>query len=508
MNYKESRLVNSLRNVVFGLLKYSVSIIFPFITRTVIIYSMGKEYVGINSLFSSILQVLSLSELGFSNAIVFYMYAPIAKGDTDKVCSLLNLFRKIYRICGFVILGVGIAISPFVDRLIKGDYPASINIYFVFIMLVFNTALSYFFCGYKTALFIAYQRSDIESKVQIFSNLLMNLLQILVIVFFHNYYLFVICMLCATLFSNYLLYYFSKKHFPQIKSQGVLDTYEKKNIYAKVKALFGHQLDAVIINSVDNIVISTFLGLNVLTNYSNYYFIVNAVISIVIMIANSFVASIGNGIAVDSVDDNYSFFMTFNYAIGLINIVCSSLMIVLYQDFMYIWMGTDGLLGLSTVICLVLSFYCRQMRRGVLTYKNAIGIWQEDKFKPYVAAITNLILNIVLVNMIGLNGVVISTIISVIFIETPWETIILFKVYFKKGLKKFIFSQIYVGIKLVLVGFVSYFVLRLFIVESIWGFALKLLSSCVFVVFITILFSIWDKELVKILKIIKRVFHL
>lgn len=489
-----SRLSNSIRNIIFGLLKYSISIVIPFFIRTILIYKIGTEYAGVSSLFSSILQVLNLTELGFSSAVVYALYKPIAENNKEKISAYLALFKKIYRICGLIILGLGIFLCPFLKYLIKGNYPSDINLYFVFIVQLLNSSISYLFCGYKSAIFIAFQRNDIESKAQIIGNLFLYLSQVCSIIIFRNYYLYVISNLLSTILNNILYDIFSRKLFVIEKEFEPISDSEKKELYTNVGALFGHQLDAVIITSADNVVISSFIGLNFVTIYNNYYYIISALISILIMIANSFVASIGNSIAIETKDKNYDNFIKFSYAFGFINNVCTIILLALFQDFMAIWMGKGMLFEFDTVLLLVFSLYIRQIRRTVLTYKNAIGLWKYDKYKPYIAAILNLVINILLVKIIGINGVIISTILSMILVEFPWETKVLHNHYFEKKQNKFYYIQLNLLIKFMVSASLIYYFSTFIPANSIGVFLIKLLIVSILTLGLMIIISVKDIE--------------
>ena len=265
--------------------------------------------------------------------------------------------------------------------------------------------------------------------------------------------------------------------YPEVKTVGKLKESEKNHLLKKIGTLFGHQLDAVIITSADNIVISTFLGLSILTIYGNYNIIVNAVISMLIMIAHSFGASIGNSLATETKEKNYNNFIDFSYMLINLSGICAILMFTLFQDFMKIWMGEKMILDSKLVFLLCLSFFIRMAKRPGNTYKVEQGLWDADMLKPYIAGIVNLILNLILVQFIGLYGVVISTIISLGLIEKPWETYVLFKYYFENGLKKYIFMQIYSIFKLFFIGVVAYFVSNLFHSGNIVSFVENVINN-------------------------------
>ena len=164
---KIERAKNATRNVVFGFLLKIYTLIFPFIMRTAMIYWMGVEYLGLNSLFTSILQVLNLAELGVGSAMVFSMYKPIAADDDEEICALMKLYKIYYRVIGCVVLGVGLVLLPFLDKLISGEVPNDINIYILYLLNLGATVLTYWLFAYRNSLFQAYQREDIISKVSI-----------------------------------------------------------------------------------------------------------------------------------------------------------------------------------------------------------------------------------------------------------------------------------------------------------------------------------------------------
>ena len=187
-----SRTKNAARNVLFGLINKIIVLLFPFAIRAIIIQTLGSEYLGLNSLFTSILQVLNLAELGFNSAVVYSMYKPIAENDTNTICALMNLYRKIYRIIGIIVVVVGLILLPFLSYLIKGSYPTDINIYILYIIYLFNTGLTYFLFAYKSALLTAHQRSDVISNVQSIAFILQYVIQIIILLKTKNYYMFVI----------------------------------------------------------------------------------------------------------------------------------------------------------------------------------------------------------------------------------------------------------------------------------------------------------------------------
>ncbi|MEB2629681.1 polysaccharide biosynthesis C-terminal domain-containing protein [Peribacillus frigoritolerans] len=427
---KIDRKLNSTRNFIFGLINRLVSLLLPFVLRTIMIYTLGVEYLGLSSLFSSILLTLSLAELGFGSAIVYSMYKPIAEDDKAKICALLNLYKKFYRLIGCILLAIGLCITPFLEHLIKGSYPNDTNLYLLYFIYLGNTVISYFLFAYKQSLLIAYQRNDILSNIGTVTNFALYFLQIVILLMFKNYYLYIIILPISTVINNIIISKIVNKKYPGYICSGSVGTEDLKDIKKRVGALVGHRLSGTVVKSADNLVISAWLGLTILAVYNNYFIIITAIIGILSVINTAITPSIGNSIVVEKVEKNYRdfnmVFLLYAWLVGWSTIT----LIVLLQPFMILWMGRNMLLPFSTVLLFGTYFYILLIRQTVLIYKDAAGMWWSDRYKPYIEAITNLVLNITLVNYIGINGVLISTIVSMVLVAIPWETYALFKNYF------------------------------------------------------------------------------
>ena len=249
------RTKNATRNIVFGSFMKAYQMIIPFLMRTAMIYFMGVQYLGLNSLFVSILQVLNLAELGVGNAMVFSMYKPIVEDDEMTICSLMRLYRTYYRIIGSIIAVVGIAVTPFIPKLIKGDIPAELNIYILYLLNLAATVLSYWLFAYKNSLLQAHQRTDVSSIITVITNTLQYGLQLLIILFFKNYYLYIIVVLATQIFNNILTAIIVTRMYPKYKPVGRLEKKEIKKINGRIKDMFTGKIGSIILNSADTIVI-------------------------------------------------------------------------------------------------------------------------------------------------------------------------------------------------------------------------------------------------------------
>lgn len=426
---KIERIKNTSRNMIYGVALQILKLGVPFLMRTVMIYLLGIEYLGLNSLFTSVLSVLNLAELGVGSAMVYSMYKPIAEDDTDKICALMLLYKKYYRIIGIVIFILGVLLVPFIPELINGDVPADMNVYVLYLLNLFATVFSYWLFAYKGSILQAHQRNDVISKVTLATDGIKYLAQLLVLVTVKDYYLYVIVILLTQILNNIITAFFAQKMYPQYRARGGLSQKEQRIINCRIRDLFTAKLGTVIVYSSDTIVISAFLGLRILAIYQNYYYLFTAVTAMITIIYTSVRAGLGNSIIVDNKEKVFADFKKFLLIIVWIAGFCSTCFLCLYQPFMELWVGSDLLMGFGVVVCLVIYFFVHCLNTFLNSYKDASGIWHEDRFRPLVEAMTNLILNIVLVNIIGLYGIVLSTIFSMLLVA-PWLIYNLFKLIF------------------------------------------------------------------------------
>lgn len=477
---KLERKKNSVRNIKAGMMNKLITILIPFIMRTILIKVLGSEYLGLSSLFTALLQVLSLSELGIGSAMVFELYEPIAKNDKKRICELQKLYKIVYKIIGTVILTLGIILLPFIENFIKGGYPADINLYALYVLYLLNSSVSYVLFAYKTTLLSAYQRRDILLNVGTIVHILLYSVQIICLINFKNYYAYVIWLPIFTIIENILNAIYVNKEYPEYRPVGKLEKTEIKNIFIKVRDLFGHKLSSVVTVSIDTIIISTFLGLNMVTIYNNYYYLLSAISGVLDIIYQGVLAGIGNSIASETKQKNKNDFNKFSFINSWIVGWCSICFLCLYQPMIKIWLGDAFLLPFSSVILLCIYFYVWKIRQSVLVYKDAAGMWNIDKIKPYVEIIINLILNIILVQFIGINGIILATIISMLCISLPWENKKFFKEYFNESTVEYYKKMLLYLIVTILGAFITYSICNLIIVQGVSGFIMKILI-CVFV---------------------------
>lgn len=474
------RTVNSIRNTVTGALTKVILIVLPFIVRTIIIRIIGIEYAGLNSLFTSILQILSFSELGLSTAVAFSLYKPITDGDKETIGALLNLIKRLYYIVGLVILILGVSLMPFLPHLISGTYPADINLYILYSIFLFNTVVSYFLFSYRSVLLQAAQRKDVENVISAINTLVFGGAQILTLLLTKNYYIYVSVIPLMTISENLIRFFVVKKMYPELRVTGSIDAHKKKEVVQKLKELIGHRLCGIIVASTDSVIISSFLGLTAVGVYSNYFFVINALMGFIDIFHASLTASIGNSLIKESREKNFKDFKMLTFVnfwlVGWMSITC----LCLYQHFITVWVGEELLLPLSSVILFVVYLYSWKAKDMLCVYKNAAGDWGSDFWKPYVVSALNIVLDIILVNYIGVNGVLLATILSVPVISLPWETHVFFKRVFKEKESLYYLTILVTTVVIVGVGAGTYFLCDLLPSDGFGWLAAKL-GICVVV---------------------------
>lgn len=457
---KLERAKNAKRNGLWGMISRLVGLLLPFLSRTVIINILGAEYLGLNGLFTSILTVLNLTELGFGSAIVYSMYKPIATGDDDLVCALLNLYRKIYKFIGVSIIILGMLVMPFVRKLINGEIPSDVNIYILFGLYIINTAASYLLFAYKRSLIHACQRDDVTSKITITTDVLLNTTQIVSLIITHNYYWFVILQILTVLVSNIINSYCADKLFPQYCCKGKLSKELKNDIKQRVAGLMVIKIAAVSRNALDSIIVSAMLGLQAVAMYNNYYYIINALSSILLVLMNAIAAGVGDSVAVESENKNLEDMLNINFLYMTISGFCLACLVSMYQQFMKIWVGDEFLFSEIIMILFSLYFILQKIGDVQAQYFDAAGLWWHGKWRGVIEAGFNLLLNIMLGYYFGVIGIVLATIITIIFINFPLSTYYTFKFYFKQKMSLFILEQVLIILKIIFCSGICYFIVE------------------------------------------------
>lgn len=429
-----NRSKNAKRNIVSGLINKVLTIMLPFLIRTILIRELGAEYLGLSGLFTAILQVLNMSELGFSSAIVFSLYKPMAEDNKDEICSLLAFYRFVYKFVGCVILLLGLCILPFLKFFINGSYPNDINIYVLYIIYLANTVVSYFCFAYKNALFTAGQRQDVISSVDSILVFTRYGIQIIALLLTRNYYVYIIWNLIFTLINNFVIAGLARKFYPNYICKGKLSTSQKNKVKKQIGGLAIGKLSQVTRNSFDSVVLSMFCGLLDVAIYSNYFYIYTAISGFLSVVIQALTAGVGNSMTTEVAEKNYYDFKRFNVVFNMIFGVCTVCLFCLYQPFMRLWVGNELTAHNIVMYLFCIYFYISQMGQIRGMYATASGLWWEFRFISIAEMFFNLLLNFLLGYLWGMPGILTATIVSVtVFSLIPVTKITLKKCFSRSG---------------------------------------------------------------------------
>lgn len=431
-----SRTSNSLKNMAFGVGSQILSILMGFFTRWMFIALLGKEYLGVSGLFTNVLSLLSLANLGFDTAIIYSLYKPLADGDVVSVKGYMHVYKRVYRVVGATVFVLGCILMPFLPHLIKGTVTIPENIYIIYLLFLFQSASSYFF-SYKQSLLTASQQNRVISLYHSIFMVLRNIGEMAVLFFFHAYIPTLICIIVFQLAENAWIARVTDKRFPFLtdSSAGEISVDQKRALKENVKSLFLYKISGTIISSTDNILISKFQGLASVGLYSNYVYIVDVIRTFLSYIFYSMTASIGNYNATESKDANekmfYNLFFASFWLYGFTGICLG----VLLNPFISLWIGEDYLLPSWTVFIIIVNYYTAGVQYASTTYREVTGLFKVGKYRPLIAALINLVVSIILAYPLGISGILLGTIISRVCVYFWFDPYIIHKKLFNRKLK-------------------------------------------------------------------------
>lgn len=500
-NLDEGRVKNSIRNITYRIIGQIATILLRFISRTVFIHVLRVEYLGINGVFSEILQMLSLADLGFGTAMVFSMYQPLAMHDKKKLAQLVQLYKKIYLYIAVAISVVGIALVPFLQYIINLDTNIPyIRIYYL--LYLANTVSSYLVV-YKTCILTADQKSYITSKYNIIFSFLSTIGCIICLLITKNFMIYLVTQVVFTYLNNFYLSHVASKMYPYINTKTEkLPSNEAKEIFDNVKSVFIYKAANTLVGSTDNSIISILLGTVVVGYYSNYTMIISNLSMIINIIFSSVTASLGNLIVENNKQKNYSVYQTMQFVSFVISSITLTGVYLLINDFITVWLGKKYVLDNLVVIAIVINMFFSIVLMPIWSYREATGMYRQTKYVMVATAVVNLVLSILLGKWIGLAGILIATSIARISTYFWYEPKLLFKQFFEKNVTEYYMSIIVnICITLVIV-FICSIIFNNWVVCSWISFFIKFITLALSALILTLLFYSWNKEEKKLLHIV------
>ncbi len=503
MNSK-GRIENTLRNSVMGVGAQIVTTVMGLIVRTVFIHQLSADYLGVNGLFSNILTMLSLAELGVGSAIVFSMYKPIATNDKRTVAKLMNLYSKAYNAIGIVVAIVGLCIIPFLKYIIK-DQPNISGLKFIYLLYLLNTVLSYLF-AYKRSIFQADQRARVITAFDLVFNALKSVGQICVLLLTGNFLLYLVIQIVCTFLENIFISIYANHEYAFLKEYRTekLTKEEQKPILDHIKALFIYKIGSTALDGTDNIIISAFDGVISVGLLSNYSLVTGSIQMILGKITSALTGSVGNFIAKEK-HERYEEILnhvTFLHFVLYGMIFVGSIAVL--NPLISVWAGKEYLLDDTIVFTNCLNIYIFGMMNAIWIFRSTMGLFIYGKWRPLVSAVLNIVVSIVLAKIYGLLGVLMGTTITRVATNVWFDSLIVYRYGLKKSpliyFRKWIYYLLMVLVDIWIVSSAK----NILVLDGIWSIIVYgVLAVVVFLASLKIVFG-HTKEYKYAVAIIKR----
>lgn len=430
-----SRTSNALVNSAATLIYKGLHIILQFVLRTAFINLLGNEYTGISALFTDVLNVLSLMELGINSALLYALYKPLAEKDERRIAALMNFYKKAYRTIGIAILVVGAACTPFLDYIVKDIPSIKEDIRLIFLFYIGRTGSSYLLI-YKSALLRADQRSRDIVKIDIVAQLIEYAVEIALLFVFHEYMAYLVVYLLSAVGRNIAVSALASKRYPQYlkKNNEQLSRQETKSIFADVFALGIYKVSGVVIYSTSSIVISSFVNTAAVAIVGNFTLITNSLRTLLEQIVNAVKPSVGNLVATSTSEKQEQIFGMMNFMLFWVSCFCCTCCFALMNPFVgTIWFNSEYAVGYDLIAILVLNLFIAIMVYPVETFRTANGLFVQGKYRPAVMAVLNIILSILFVQKMGAFGVFLATAVSRLVTQVWFDPYLVYKWVFKKS---------------------------------------------------------------------------
>lgn len=444
----KNRLKQSKKNIAYGLSFKIVIMLLEFISRYYFIQYLGIELLGVNGVFTNIIQFLSIAELGMNNVVMYSYYKPLAEHDETKLASLNSFYRKIYNGIALSVACIGLFFIPFLGYIIKTDYEIP-YITLVYLLFLADTVISYV-CVYKVAILIADQNAYIGTRYDIILSIIRTVIQILSLILYKNYVLYLCIKILFSILGNFLKVKKVEKEYLFTNRKGILPNKDRKEILHTVKSGFIYKLSAIFLNCTDNILISIIVGTVWVGALSNYVTLCTAVASFVFIIYNNMTASVGNLVATEGKEKRFEVFNIMSVTSNWIALVCFTCMLILCDDFLSIWLGSSFVMDFSVVLPKVMMLYISCVMQPIFSYREALGLYTKTKYVMLLAVIINIVLSVILGIYFGISGILIASLIAVLVTYFWYEPLILhrdcFGVAVKSYYKRIIFNIMLCGI--------------------------------------------------------------
>lgn len=486
-----SRTEKALKNASFGILSQALTLILSFVSRTFFIKFFGVEYLGLNGLFTDVLGLLSMADLGFTIAMVYSFYEPLANHDEKKLAGLITFYKRVYTYIAIAVALIGVSLLPILPYIINFDTTVpNVNIYYL--ISLFNVVISYLWV-YRAAILTADQQEYRIKKISMTISIITTVVQIVVMYAFQNYIVYLLISTMSSLINNVIASQAALRLYPYIKNKVEITRQEKKDIFKNLGSVFVFKVSNVLINATDNILISILVGTVVVGYYSNYSMIQKQIMTFYSLLFTSMTASIGNLIVEGTPESRYRVFkcqQSMSFVLCIVIVPCFAL---LANDFIRIWLGDSFNFDSVTLIIICLNMYLACVLQPLWTYREATGLYRKTKWIMIICAIENIVLSIILGKIMGLAGILLATALSRLSTYIWYEPPILFKEYFEIGAKDYYLSIVKNFALIVVVFMIGSIIANKIIADSIWIWIVKALIVGIFCVAFAV-FVYWNSD--------------
>lgn len=433
----KSRFQNSILNFTSGLAYRMLIMLSAFVVRTVFIRCLSEDYLGINGLYNNILNMLSLAELGFGVAMVYSLYQPLASGDHYKLAQLLNLYKKVYRIIGTVVLVLGLALVPFLDVLIK-DAPDVEGLTLYYLLFLGNSVVSYWFFAYRNSVLQADQKAYLVTGLQGMFNLIKSAGQILILLLLRSYTAFLLVQIGCTIAQNTATAVVTRRRYPDIfRKTEPLPQADRKRIFADVRALMIQRVSFVALNGTDSLITSAFVGIRWVGLVSNYQLVIDAVTGILSQLTSAISASLGNFFAQEDPEAGYRLYLRVDFMGFWLDSFCFIALLTLLNPFVTLWLGGAFAMAEGVVFWLAMRFYVACLMNTLSTVRSSMGLFVQYQYRPLVAAAMNILLSIWLSKPFGVSGILMATVITRLCVDLWYSPLVIHRDGFQRSIKSF-----------------------------------------------------------------------
>lgn len=435
------RIVNFFRNSIYSLLSFFFLSLMGIYIRKLFTENLSVELLGLEGLFSNIISILSLAELGVSSVINYSLYKALAKNDRDEINILMNIYRFMYRIIGCFILFVGVILYfalPFIinDHNLPCQYVELV--YFVQIA----TVLSTYFIAYKRTLFTADQKDYICIKVDTVCRTASNLVRVVAIVGYQSYVLYALTALFFNILANLIITYKVNKTYNFIKPIKVnIDDMRRRSFFKDIKNFMIHKIAYILYGGADSIIVTAFLGLRIAGLMANYLLIHTGIYTIMYKCFQGIVPSLGNLVYTESKEKSFKVYKTLDFLYTLFGAYICCMYILFFQKFILLFFGKEFLLPESYVWLLALNVFFAMQFENACNYRNTYGSFEKDRLYMVLSAISKIVIAMLFIKEYGIAGLMIGTIAGLAFIIYG-RIIIVFKYILNQSISKYLFRHL------------------------------------------------------------------